>query len=69
MPAPKKPDVTPEVRKTLDDVRGRLTSDPSRDELERMQLHMDVLSKWDRMMMRPMAKHDHDHMDDHDHEP
>ena len=69
MPAPKKPDVTPELREKLGGIRGSLMGDPSKPELEKMQLHMDVLSQWDRMMMRPMAKHDHDHMDDHDHEP
>ena len=56
-----------DVRKRLEEIRSRLLGDPSREELEAMQMQITVLGQWDRMMMRAAEGHDHDHMDDHDH--
>ncbi len=54
------------LKDKLDDIRRRLMN-PTRAELEAIQLNLDVLDKWDRLMLRQEAGHDHDHMDDHDH--
>ncbi|MBO3744759.1 hypothetical protein J5X84_01675 [Streptosporangiaceae bacterium NEAU-GS5] len=51
----------------LDDIHSRLMGQPSADELQELQLHLDALATWDRLMLRQLTSHDHDHMDDHDH--
>lgn len=55
------------LREKLDDIRDRLMADPSRDELEEMQLRLDVMEKYDRQLQAMAPEHHHDHMDDHDH--
>lgn len=55
------------LRAKLDDIRDRLLADPSREELEEMQLRLDVMEKYDRQLMAQAPEHHHDHMDDHDH--
>jgi hypothetical protein len=44
-------------------------ADPSREELESLQLQVDVLQKWDRLMVGNLMRREehHDHMDDHVH--
>jgi hypothetical protein len=51
----------------LEEIRSSLMGDPSRDELEAMQLRLDVMEKYDRQTRMMMEAHHHDHMDDHDH--
>jgi hypothetical protein len=54
------------INEKLDEIRGRLLGDPSKTELEAMQLHIDVLEKWARVANTADADHQHNHMDDHD---
>lgn len=53
----------------LETIRSRLMADPSREELESLQLQVDVLQKWDRLMVGNLMRREehHDHMDDHVH--
>jgi len=55
------------LKKKLEDIHNSLLGNPTKEELEAMQLHLDVLEKADRMMAMELAGHHHDHMDDHDH--
>ena len=55
------------LKKKLEDIHRRLIGDPTKEELEAMQLHLDVLEKVDQLMAMELAGHHHDHMDDHDH--
>jgi len=55
------------LSKKLDDIRRRLLANPTKEELEAMQIQVDVLERIDRMRMRAADDHHHDHMDDHDH--
>jgi hypothetical protein len=55
------------VVKRLDEIRGQLLSNPSREELQKMQLQVDLLSNIDLLMAAEDPGHHHDHMDDHDH--
>jgi hypothetical protein len=54
------------INQKLDELRGRLMGDPTKAELESMQLHIDVLEKWARVANAADADHQHNHMDDHD---
>ena len=54
-----------QLREKLDTIRDRLMADPTKEELETMQLHMDVLTKWAHLKMMK-DEHHHHHMDDHD---
>lgn len=56
-----------ESQKMLEEIRGRLMGDPSRDELEMMRLQIDALANMDILMADADPGHHHDHMDDHDH--
>ena len=55
------------LQEKLETIRDRLMRDPTKEELEDMTLHLDVLEKWDRLTMMMKEEHHHDHMDDHDH--
>ena len=57
---------TAAIDKKLDEIRDRLMGDPSKNDLEAMQLHIDVLEKWARVANAADADHQHNHMDDHD---
>jgi hypothetical protein len=51
----------------LNEVRDRLMGDPTREDLQEMQLRLDVMGKYDQQIRLMMEAHHHDHMDDHDH--
>ena len=54
------------VKAKIDEIRRRLTGEPSYEELTSMQLHIDVLEKWARLVNSTEADHQHNHMNDHD---
>ena len=58
-------DKTP-LKKTLEDIRHRLTGNPTTEELNSMQLQINVLEKWARLANSSDADHQHNHMADHD---
>ena len=55
------------LQKKLDDIHSRLMGDPTKDELNAMQLHLDAMERWTRLNEAEADHHHHDHMDDHDH--
>jgi hypothetical protein len=59
------------LRKQLQDkaaaIQARLMGDPTKQELEAMQLHLSTLAQADRLRLMMPETHNHDHMDDHDH--
>ena len=56
-----------ELLKTkLAEIRQRLAKDPSKAELSSMQLQIDTLEKWARLVSSAEADHQHNHMNDHD---
>jgi hypothetical protein len=66
MPKPNAPEIAAPLKDTLEDIRHRLTSNPSKAELISMQLKLDVLEKWARVVGSSEADHQHNHMADHD---
>lgn len=54
------------VQEKLEEIRLRLTGDPTHEELTKMQLNLDVLEKWARIVSLSDADHQHNHMTDHD---
>jgi hypothetical protein len=54
------------LKKKLDEIRKRLTGEPSAEELESMQLHIALLERWARLVSSADADHQHNHMTDHD---
>lgn len=53
--------------KKLEEIRGLLMEDPTKEDLEKMQLQVGLLANLDLMMADADPGHHHDHMDDHDH--
>jgi hypothetical protein len=54
------------IKQKLDDIRRRLSGEPSYEELTSMQLHIDLLERWARIVSTTEADHQHNHMNDHD---
>jgi hypothetical protein len=59
--------LNPELKEKLEDLRGRLLGDLGKEDLDRMQIQVSLLSNLDLMMKDAEPGHHHDHMDDHDH--
>jgi hypothetical protein len=57
------------LKDKLDEIRRRLMGNPSKDELNEMQLQLDTMEKWARIdsNQRDYRLEHHDHMDDHVH--
>jgi len=55
------------ANRKLEQIRGQLLKDPSKEELQKMQLQVDLLANIDVLMAEADPGHHHDHMDDHDH--
>jgi hypothetical protein len=53
--------------KKLEEIRSELLSDPSTEELQKMQLQVGLLANIDLLVAEEDPGHHHDHMDDHDH--
>jgi predicted glycoside hydrolase/deacetylase ChbG (UPF0249 family) len=55
-----------ELKDKLGEIRKSLLENPTREQLEDLQLNLDLIATWDRLMASEPGHH-HDHMDDHDH--
>lgn len=58
---------TPEFQAKLHEIKSKLMGNPSKDELEAMQLHISALDKLARITADE-PYHNHDQNDHHDHE-
>ncbi len=54
------------IKRKLDELSRRLSGEPSYEELTSMQLHIDLLERWARLVSSTEADHQHNHMNDHD---
>lgn len=55
------------LNKKLDEISRSLLSEPTKEELSSMQIHLDAIQKWDEIHRELRATHDDDTTEHHHH--